>query len=117
VHLAAGPTTGYGSFLGLDLPGPLLDASDYATLSFWARMEPAGELSIRFQNPQGMQFQQVRDLDGTWREVRLPLSDFVSVNDDTPIDLTDLAHLQLWLPDTRPAFNLYVDDVWLLPEP
>jgi hypothetical protein len=118
VHVAAGPTSGWGSFLGLDLPGPLLDATGFSVLSFWARMEPAGELSVRFLNARGTHFQQIRGLDAVWREVRLPLADFVPVDDGgDAIMLNELSHLQLWLPDTRAAYDLYVDDVWLLREP
>lgn len=117
VHLGSGPTVGYGSFLGLDLPGGLFDATGFAALSFWARLEPAGELSVRFQNSQGTQYEQVRTLDGTWREVRLPLADFRSNTDDTTFDLTDVTHLQFWLAGERPKLDLYVDDVWLLRNP
>ena len=118
VHVAAGPTSGYGSFLGLDLPGPIFDASDFYALSFWARMEPAGEVSVRFQTARVTQFEQVRALDAVWREVRLPLAEFVPVDDGGgAIALNELTHLQLWVPDTQPAYDLYVDDVWLLREP
>ena len=118
VHVAAGPTSGFGSFLGLDLPGPIFDATGFSVLSFWARMEPAGELSVRFQNARLTQFQQVRALDAVWREVRLPLADFVPVNEGGgAITLNELTHLYLWAPDTRPAYDLYVDDVWLIREP
>lgn len=116
-HVAAGPTSGFGSFLGLDLPGPIFDASGYSSLSFWARMEPPGELSVRFQSSQPVQYVLSAELDGTWREVRLPIADFRSINDGTPFDPTDVTHLQLWLADTRPAYELYVDDVWLLRDP
>ncbi len=118
VRVAAGPTSGFGSFLGLDLPGPIFDATQFSALSFWARMEPAGELSVRFQNARVTQFQQVRALDGDWREVRLPLADFVPVDaGGGAITLDELTHLQLWVPDTHPAYELYVDDVWLLRDP
>jgi hypothetical protein len=118
IRVAAGPTSGYGSFLGLDLPGPIFDATEFSVLSFWARMEPAGELSVRFQNARVTQFQQIRSLDATWREVRLPLADFVAVDEgDGDITLDELTHLQLWVPDTHPAYELSVDDVWLLREP
>jgi hypothetical protein len=119
VHMAAGPTSGWGSFLGLDLPGPIFDATGFSVLSFWARMEPPGELSVRFLNARGTHFQQVRGLDAVWREIRLPLADFVPVNEGSSdvITLNELTHLQLWAPDTRPAYDLYVDDVWLLREP
>jgi hypothetical protein len=118
VHVAAGPTNGFGSFLGLDLPGPIFDATGFSGLSFWARLEPAGELSVRFQNPRVTQFEQIVALDAVWREVRLPLVDFVHVDGgDIAIALDELAHLQLWLPDTHAAYDLYVDDVWLLREP
>jgi hypothetical protein len=30
VHVTAGPTSGFGSFLGLDLPGPIFDATGVA---------------------------------------------------------------------------------------
>lgn len=113
VHLAAGPTTGYGSFLGLDLPGGIFDARGFATLSFWARMEPAGELSVRFQSSLPEQYVQATNLDATWREVNLPIADFRSF-DGVPLDPADVAHLQFWLADTQPAYDLYVDDVWLL---
>jgi hypothetical protein len=115
-HVAAGPTTGYGSFFGLDLPGVLFDASRFSALSFWARMEPEGELSVRFQSLQGTQFTQSRALDATWREFRLPMSGFLSTEGE-PLDPTEIAHLQLWMAGSRPAFDLYVDDVWLLAEP
>jgi hypothetical protein len=118
LRVDAGPTSGYGSFLGLDPPGPFLDATGFSVLSFWARMEPPGELSVRFLNARGTHFQQVRGLDAVWREVRLPLADFVPVNEgDGAIALNELSHLQLWLPDTRPAYDLFIDDVWLLREP
>jgi hypothetical protein len=117
VHLHAGPTSGYGSFLGLDLPGGLFDASAFASLSFWARMEPAGELSVRFQDSLSVQHVQVRDLDATWREIRLPLAEFRSNRDGALLDPTDIMHVQFWIADTRPAYDLYVDDVWLLPDP
>jgi hypothetical protein len=117
-HIAAGPTTGYGSFLGLDLPGPIFDATRFSVLSFWARMEPPGDLSVRFLNARSIHFQQVRALDAAWREVRLPLADFVPVNEGGgAITLDELTHLQLWVPDTHAAYDLYVDDVWLLREP
>jgi hypothetical protein len=118
VHVAAGPTTGFGSFLGLDLPGPIFDATGFSVLSFWARMEPAGDLSVRFQNARVTQFQLVRTLDAGWREFQLPLADFVPVDaGGGAITLDELSHLQLWLPDTHVAYDLYVDDVWLLREP
>jgi hypothetical protein len=118
VHVAAGPTSGFGSFLGLDLPCAIFDATGFSVLSFWARMEPAGELSVRFQNARVTQFQQVRALGAVWREVRLPLADFVPVDDGGgAITLNELTHLQLWVPDTHGAYDLYVDDVWLLREP
>jgi hypothetical protein len=119
LHVAAGPTTGYGSFLGLDLPGgPLFDATRFSVLSFWARMEPAGELSVRFVNARSTHFQQVETLDTDWREFRLPLADFVPVDEGAgAITLNELTHLQLWEPDTHAAYDLYVDDVWLLREP
>lgn len=116
-HLTAGPTTGYGSFLGLDVPGAFIDLSSYSTLTFWARMEPAGELSVRFQSPRSVQYAFAAELDGAWREYRLPITEF-RTSDGEPIDLNDgLAHLQFWLADTRPAYHLYVDDVWLLRDP
>jgi hypothetical protein len=115
-HLAAGPTTGFGAFLGLDLAGPIFDATGFSALSFFARMEPAGELSVRFQTPRGTQFVQSRDVDGTWQELRLPLADFVS-SEGTPLDPAQPSHLQLWVAGERPALDLYVDDFWLLSEP
>ena len=118
IHIAAGPTTGYGSFLGLDLPGPIFDATRFSALSFWARMEPPGDLSVRFINARSTHFQQIRALDATWRELRLPLADFVAVDaGGGAITLDEITHLQLWLPDTHAAYDLYVDDVWLLREP
>jgi hypothetical protein len=117
VHMTAGPTTGFGAFLGLDLPGGPFDATDFASLSFFARLAPEGELSIRFQNLQGAQYEQVRTLDDTWQEVRLPLVDFISTEDGTPLVPTNLGHLQFWLLGSQPAFDLYVDDVRMLDEP
>jgi hypothetical protein len=116
VHLAAGPTTGYGSFLGLDLPGGIFDATGFVLLSFWSRMEPAGELSVRFQSSRAKQYALTINLDATWQEVRLPIADFRSV-DGLPLDPTDVTHLQFWLADSRPAYDLLVDDVWLLRDP
>jgi hypothetical protein len=117
-HISAGPTTGYGSFLGLDLPGPIFDATGFSELSFWARMEPPGDLSVRFINARSTHFQQIRAVDATWRELRLPLADFVAVDaGGGAITLDEITHLQLWLPDTHAAYDLYVDDVWLLREP
>jgi hypothetical protein len=118
IHVAAGPTTGYGSFLGLDLPGPIFDATGFSMLSFWARMEPPGDLSVRLINARSAHFQQIRALDATWRELRLPLADFVPVDaGGGAITLDEITHLQLWLPNTQAAYDLYVDDVWLLREP
>jgi hypothetical protein len=117
-HISAGPTTGYGSFLGLDLPGPIFDATGFSELSFWARMEPPGDLSVRIINARSTHFQQIRAVDATWRELRLPLADFVAVDaGGGAITLDEITHLQLWLPDTHAAYDLYVDDVWLLREP
>ncbi len=64
VHVAAGPTTGYGLFWKLS--GPIFDARRFSVLSFWARMEPAGELSVRFINARSIHFQQVRALDAAF---------------------------------------------------
>ena len=116
VHVAAGPTTGFGSFLGLDLPGGKFDLTGFTALSFWARMEPAAELSVRFQTSATKQYVLPADLDGTWREVRLPIADFRSL-EGAPLNPSDVTHLQFWLADTRPAYDLYVDDVWLLVDP
>jgi len=116
-HLAAGPTTGFGAFLGLDLPGGVFDGTDYAELTFFARMSPAGELSVRFQDPLGTQYQQIVELGTDWQEFRLPIDAFVSTDDDTPINPAELTHLQLWLVDDQPAFDFYVDDVWLVRTP
>jgi hypothetical protein len=115
-HVAGGPTTDFGAFLGLDLPGPLFDASDFSSLSFWARMEPEGELSIRFQVAEATQYLQPCALDATWREIRAPMAGFLSP-DGEELDPTAVTHLQLWVAGTRPAFDLYVDDVRLLREP
>lgn len=116
-HLAGGPTEGFGAFLGLDLPGGLFDATGYASLSFWARLEPAGELSTRFQTPPGTQYEQVSNLDATWQELVLPFPEFLSRDDGTVLDPNGLTHLQLWVEGARPAFHLYVDDVRLIPAP
>ena len=116
-HFAAGPVTGYGAFLGLDLPGGVFDASGFSTLSFFARLEPAGDLSVVLQNPQGDQFEAIRSLDANWQEVRIPLTAFLSTGDGGTLDPAELAHLQLWLRGEWPEFDLYVDDVWLLREP
>lgn len=64
-----------------------------------------------------MQYVQSRVLDGTWREVRLEIAEFRSIQDDTPLDPRDVTHLQFWLADAQPAYDLYVDDMWLLREP
>jgi hypothetical protein len=117
VHLGAGPTTGYGSFLGLDLPGPIFDVSGYSSLSFWAKLEPAGELSVRLQSSQGIQYVLTTQLDGTWREVKLPIESFRSNVGGEPLDPTDVTHLQFWFADTRPAYDFFLDDIWLLREP
>jgi hypothetical protein len=117
VHVVAGPTTSFGSFLGLDLPGGLFDATAYSTLSFWARMEPPGEISVRFQDPPGTKYEQLCELDASWREFELPLSGFVSVDDGTALDPSKLTHLYWWNFGTRPAYHLYVDDVRLLVDP
>jgi hypothetical protein len=90
--------------------------SSYATLSFWARMEPAGEMTVRLQNPQPLQYVFPAQVDGTWREFRLPIAEFRTF-EGTPIDPTDITHLQFWLADSRPAYDLYIDDVRLLRDP
>jgi len=79
-------------------------------------MEPAGELSVRFQSSLPKQYVLSTALDATWREVDLPIADFRSF-DGEPLDPADVAHLQFWLADTQPAYDLYVDDVWLLRGP
>jgi hypothetical protein len=117
VHLAAGPTTDFGAFLGLDMPGPLFDATAYSTLRFWTRLDPPGELSVRFLNSLGEHYATVVQADLTWREIQLPLSGFSSLTDGTMFDGRGIGHLQFWLPGTNPAFHLYVDDVWLLRDP
>lgn len=116
-HLAAGPTTGFGAFLGLDLPGGLFDATAYSSLNFWVRMEPPGEVSVRFQNPQADQYVQLAGADSAWRELQLPLSSFVSLEDGTALDPEGVTHLQFWLAGSQPAFELYVDDLRLLRSP
>jgi hypothetical protein len=118
-HLAAGPTLGFGSFLGLDLPGPAIDTTRFTTLSVWVRMDPPGELSIRLQDFRPMmQFEQVREIDDAWQELRLPLAGFDTVNaDGAVLDRSKVSQLYFWVLNARPAYDLYVDDVWLLREP
>jgi hypothetical protein len=115
-HLAAGPTSGFGSLLGLDLPGGVFDLSPYHALSFWARMEPASELSVRFQSPQITQYVQLAAVDAEWREFEFAVAEFVAEN-GTAIDPSTVSHLQFWIADSSPAFDLYIDDVRLLVSP
>jgi hypothetical protein len=115
-HLAAGPTSGFGSLLGLDLPGGVFDLSPYAALSFWARIEPASELSVRFQSPQNTQYLQLAAVDTEWREFEFAVAEFVAEN-GTAIDPRSVSHLQFWIADSSPAFDLYIDDVRLLGSP
>jgi hypothetical protein len=117
LHFAGGPTTDFGAFLGLDMPGPLFDASPYSYLSFWVRMEPAAELSVRFQNSRSQQYTAVVQADATWRKIQLPLSGFVSLVDGSVLDPVGIGHLQFWLANQNPAFHLYLDDVVLLRDP
>jgi hypothetical protein len=116
-HLAGGPTTGFGAFLGLDLPGGSFDATAYSTLSFWVRMEPPGEVSVRFQTPLTTQYAQSADAGSDWREIQLPLSGFELLPDGGAFDRQGTTHLQFWLPGRQPEFHLYIDDVQLLPSP
>jgi hypothetical protein len=117
VHVAAGPTTGFGAFLGLDMPGPLFDPTGYSHLSFWVRLDPPGELTVRFLDSRGEHYATPVQADTTWREFQLPLSGFLSLTDGAMFEPKGIGHLHFWLADANPAFNLYVDDVWFLRDP
>jgi hypothetical protein len=116
-HMKAGPTTDFGAWLGLDMPGGIYDASAFDMLSFSARAEPPLVLQITFIDilSDHHWYSAELELGSDWRSFALPLSGFVA--GDVVLDRSQLTHLELWVTAPSPAFDLWVDDVWLTSGP
>jgi len=115
IRLRAGPTQDYGAFLGLDLPGGVFDASEFRTLSFAARAEPPQSLGLTLLDTIFDNHDTSVDITSEWQNVTVPLTDFVNA-DAAVVDSSQLTHLQFWVRGPSEAFDLWIDDVWLLPE-
>lgn len=115
VRFSGGPTTEWGSFLGLDLPDGSGDLSRFDQLVFFARSDRQKTVSVRFLDPAFGHYGVDVELSTEWQEYREPLASFVRTDDSGEVlDPSRVIHLQFWVPRESPAFQFWIDDVWLI---
>ncbi len=122
-HTWGGHFTAWGAGLGVDLagiqdarsPGEPFDATQFAGISFWARVEASSvrETRVDLLNPCGdncVAYSGVNiQLAQSWRQYTVLFSE-LEPRQDSDFDQSQLLHLQFFFLDPE-SFDLWVDDL------
>jgi len=115
LHAFGGGFSSWGMFIGLDLPGPVFDASGYGALRFLARAETTSTrtLDVQFLDANNRDHFGVQiELGTEWEEFVLPLADFVYLDQGGPFVFNPANVSQIFFfVLSSEDFDFWLDDV------
>lgn len=121
LHTFGGGFSSWGMFIGLDLPGPIFDASGYGALRFLARAEAPSTrtIDVQFLDANNRDHFGVQIELGTgWQQFVLPLEEFVYLDQEGPraFNPANVSQILFFVLSSE-DFDFWLDDVGFVIRP